>query len=68
MLAPRHFTAQARGSGSGHRIFRLNPSSHTMALGLTQHLTEMSTRDISWGIKGGWCTGLTTLPPSCADY
>jgi hypothetical protein len=43
-----------------------NPSSHTMALGLTQPLTEMSTRDISWG-KGGWCIGLTTLPHSCAD-
>jgi hypothetical protein len=20
-----------------------------------------------WG-KGGWCVGLTTLPPSCADF
>ena len=29
-------------------------------------LTEMSTRNISWG-KGGRCVGLTTLPPSCAD-
>ena len=28
-----------------------NPSGHTMALGLTQSLTEMSTRDISWGVK-----------------
>ena len=37
-----------------------------MALGLTQPLTEMSTRNISWG-KGGGCVGLTTLPPSCAD-
>jgi len=36
-----------------------------MALGLTQPLTEMSTRNISGG-KGGWCVGLT-LPPSCAD-
>ena len=35
-----------------------NPSSHTMALGLTQPLTEMSTRNISWG-KGGRCVGLT---------
>jgi hypothetical protein len=25
-----------------------NPSGHTMALGLTQPLTEMSTRNISW--------------------
>jgi len=38
-----------------------------MALGLTQPLTEMSTRNISWG-KGGQCVGLITLPPSCADY
>src|SRR5215510_5311847 len=37
-----------------------------MALGLTQPLTEMSTRNISWG-KGGRCVGLTTLPASCAD-
>jgi hypothetical protein len=26
-----------------------NPSSHTVALGLTQSLTEMSTRNITWG-------------------
>jgi len=33
-------------------IFHLhNPSSHTMALGLTQPLTETSTRNISWGVK-----------------
>jgi len=31
-------------------IVRLhNPSDRTMALGLTQPLTEMSTRNISWG-------------------
>jgi hypothetical protein len=30
-------------------------------------LTEMSTLNISWG-KDGRCVGLTTLPPSCADY
>jgi hypothetical protein len=31
-------------------IFHLhNPSGPAMALGLTQHLTEMSTRNISWG-------------------
>jgi len=38
-----------------------------MALGLTQPLTEMSTKNVSWGGKSGWCVGLTTLPPSCAD-
>ena len=43
-----------------------NPSGRTMALGLTQTVTEMSTRNIPWG-KGGRCVGLTTLPPLCAD-
>jgi hypothetical protein len=38
-----------------------------MALGPTQPLTEMSTRNISWGGKGSRCVGLTTLPSSCAD-
>jgi len=42
------------------------PSGRTMALGLTQPLTEMSSRNISWGGKDGQCVGLTTLPPSCA--
>ena len=37
-----------------------------MALGSTQPLTEMSTRSISWGGKGGRCVRLTTLPPTCA--
>jgi hypothetical protein len=35
----------------------------TMALGSTQPLIEISTRNIFWGR----CVGLTTLPPSCAD-
>jgi len=38
-----------------------------MALGLTQSLTEMSTGGISLGGKGGWCVGVTNLPPGCAD-
>jgi hypothetical protein len=38
-----------------------------MALGSTQPLTEMSTRYISWGGKGGRCVVMTTLPPLCAD-
>jgi len=37
-----------------------------MALGSTQPLTEMSTRCISWGGKGGRYVRLTTLPSSCA--
>ena len=36
----------------------------TMALGLTHPVTEMSTRNISLGVKA---VGLITLPPSCAD-
>jgi hypothetical protein len=42
------------------------PSGRTMALGSTQPLTEMRTRNVSWG-KGGRCIGLTILPLSCAD-
>jgi len=34
---------------------------------MPQPLTEMSTKNISWGVKGVWCLGLTTLLPSCAD-
>jgi hypothetical protein len=37
-----------------------------MALGSTQPLTEMSTRNISRG-RGGRFVELTTLPPLCAD-
>jgi hypothetical protein len=37
-----------------------------MALWLTQSLTKMSTRNISWGVKGGRSVRLTTLPTSCA--
>jgi len=33
-------------------IFHLpNPSGRTIALGLTQSLTEMGTRNISWGVE-----------------
>ena len=46
------------------RIFHLHdPSSHTVALGSTQPLTEM----IFPTGKGGRCVGLTTLPLLCAD-
>ena len=41
------------------------PSDRTMALGSTQPLTEMSTREFPGG-KCGRCVRLTTLPPSCA--
>jgi hypothetical protein len=40
------------------------PSSRTMALGLTQHVTEMSTTNFPRGVKGDWRVGLTASPPS----
>ena len=43
-----------------------NPSGRTIALRSTQPLTEMSTMDFSWGVKGGRCVRLT-LPLLCAD-
>ena len=42
-----------------------NSSGCTMALGSTQLLTEMSTRNISGG--GSQCIRVTTLPPPRAD-
>jgi hypothetical protein len=46
-----------------HFFFNLfNPSSRTIALGSTQPLTKMSTRNL--GVKSGRRVGLTTLPPS----
>jgi hypothetical protein len=65
-----HYTRhRARGGAvQTGRIFHWhNSSGRTMALGSNQPLTEMSIRNISWG-KGGGCVGLTTLPPSCADF
>jgi hypothetical protein len=44
-----------------------NPSSCTMALGLTQSLTEMSTRNLPGGVNGNRCVRLTTLPPSVSQ-
>jgi hypothetical protein len=38
-----------------------------MALGSTQSLAETVPGIFSEG-KDGRCVGLTTLPPSCADY
>jgi hypothetical protein len=68
----RHCTASRRVTGSiPDRVTGIchwhNPFGHTMALGSTQPLTEMSTRNISMGGKGGRCVVLTTLPPTRAD-
>jgi hypothetical protein len=41
-----------------------NPSSCTMTLGSTQPLTEMSTRTLLWGVKGGRRVRLTASPLS----
>jgi hypothetical protein len=45
-------------------IFYLpNPSSRIITLGSTQPLTEMSTRNLPWGVKRGRHARLITLPP-----
>ena len=64
----RHCTTSRKVAGSipdgVTEIFHWhNTSGRTMTLGLTQPLTEMSTRNVSCGR----CVGLTTLPSSCAD-
>ena len=46
------YKPESRGFNSRWCHFHLhNPSGRTMALGLTQPLTEMSTRNISWRVK-----------------
>jgi hypothetical protein len=41
-----------------------NPSSHTMAMGLTQPLTGISTRNLLGGVKAFRCIRLTAPVPS----
>ena len=45
------FTMVSLGLGFVIQYPNHNPSGCTMALELTQPLTEMSTKSISWGIK-----------------
>jgi hypothetical protein len=66
--ALRHYAISQKVAGSSPdeiiECFNLpNPSSPTMALGSTQRLTEMSTRNLP-GSKGGRRVRLTNLPPS----
>ena len=66
----RHFATNRKVAGSildGVIEFFIDKILLALALGLIQPLTEMSTRNISFGGKGGRYVGLTTLPPSCAD-
>jgi hypothetical protein len=67
----RHCATRRKAAGSvpdgaigifhGH-----NPSGRAMALGSTQPLTEMSNRNISWGVKAAG-VGLTTLQRTFAN-
>jgi hypothetical protein len=45
------YKPEGRGFDSrwGHWNFSVNPCGRIMALGTTQPLTEMSTRNLSWG-------------------
>jgi hypothetical protein len=47
----RHCVKSRKVAVSIPRRVTDNPSDRTMALGLTQPLTEMSTRNISWGVN-----------------
>jgi hypothetical protein len=44
-----------------------NPSGRTMALGLTEPLNRSDYQEYFLGVKAAGATGLTTLPPSCAN-
>jgi hypothetical protein len=64
----RHCITSQKVAGSiPNGVIDIIPSGRTLALGSRQPLTEMSTRNISWEGKGGWCVRLRTLPPLCAD-
>ena len=58
----RYKVAGSIPDGVNGIFHRHNPSGRTRTLGVTQHLTEMSTRNFSGRVKGGRCVGLTTLP------
>ena len=45
-----------------------NPAGRTMAPGFDSVSNRNEYQDYFLGGKGGRCVGLTTLPPSCANY
>ena len=47
-------------------ILKVNPSGHTVALGLTQPVTEMCVMGVSWGLRQP-LRQADTLLPSCID-
>ena len=61
---PSNHAAYAALQAGSSRVL----SGRAVVLGLTEPLTEMSTKDISWGSKGGRFIGLVTVPPSGADF
>jgi hypothetical protein len=61
----RHYATIRKVAGSSpDEVEYFYPTSRTMALKATQPLTEMSTRNLPGGVKGGRRVRLTTLPPS----
>ena len=59
------YKSEGRCFDSSWCHWQKNPSDRTMTLGSSQHPTEMSSRSIFWGVKGGWYVRLKTLPTSC---
>jgi len=67
-LSHKRHEPEGRGFDGAIGIFHsLNSSGHTMALGSTKSLTEISSRGVSLKCNGGRCVWMTTLPPSRAD-
>jgi hypothetical protein len=58
----RHYATSLEVAGSSLDV--VNFFSRTIALGSTQLLTVMSTRNLPGGLKGSRRVRLTTLPPS----
>ena len=69
MVKPLRYKLEGRWFDSrwyNWNFYWLNTSGCTMTLGSTQCLTEMSTRNISWGERR-LVVELTTLSPSCSN-